>query len=44
MVLKFAKGLTMENKVDSLVVRLRNVAAPALFAVTWPKAIAPKNG
>jgi hypothetical protein len=42
-VLKLAKGLAIENKVDSVVLRLAGVEAPQLFAVTWPTNIVLKT-
>ena len=41
-VLNFAKDASLRIDVDSVVLRLAGVDAPQLFAITWPKAIAPK--
>jgi hypothetical protein len=41
--LKFAKDPSLKIDVDSVVLRLAGVNAPQLFAVVWPKAIAPKD-
>jgi hypothetical protein len=38
-VLKLAKGLAIENKVENVVLKLAGVEAPQFFAVTWPKAV-----
>jgi hypothetical protein len=43
-VLNFAPDPSLSIDVDSVVLRLAGVDAPQLFAVTWPKAIAPKAG
>lgn len=46
-VLSFATDPSLSLKkldVDSVVLRLAGVDAPQLFAVTWPNAIAPKEG
>ncbi len=40
--LNFVKVPSLTIDVDSVVLRLAGVDAPQLFAVTWPKAIAPK--
>jgi hypothetical protein len=40
--LNFAQDTSLKIDVDSVVLRLAGVDAPQLFAVTWPKTIAPK--
>jgi hypothetical protein len=42
--LNLAPPATLNVDVDTVVLELRGVAAPRLFGVTWPKAIAPKAG
>jgi hypothetical protein len=41
--LNFAKDPSLTIDVDSVVLKLAGVNSPQLFAVTWPKAIAPKE-
>jgi hypothetical protein len=41
--MNFAKDPALHIDVDSVVLKLAGVNSPQLFAVTWPKAIAPKE-